>query len=131
VSVRVDPAAGPSSVDTFRARILRSKDKKAIKDILRDVSADLCGQTLTAIAGASGSGKTTLLNVIARRVKDQKFQQSGSVTYDDTAEKPTLEADSSMVGLAYVLQQDVLLPSLTVRETLRYAADLRLSTTKT
>ncbi|KIW10886.1 hypothetical protein PV08_10185 [Exophiala spinifera] len=131
VSVRVDPTAGPSSVDTFRARILRSKDKKAIKDILRDVSADLCGQTLTAIAGASGSGKTTLLNVIARRVKDQKFQQSGSVTYDDTAKKPTLEADSSMVGLAYVLQQDVLLPSLTVRETLRYAADLRLSTTKT
>ncbi|KAJ9617388.1 hypothetical protein H2204_013854 [Knufia peltigerae] len=132
VSVRVDPAAGPlfSSTDAFKAKILRSKDKPAIKDILRNVSADLSSQSLTAIAGASGSGKTTLLNVVARRVKDQKFQQSGSVTYD-TANKTTHDADLSKVGIAYVLQQDVLLPSLTVRETLRYAADLRLSTIKT
>ncbi|KAK5192289.1 hypothetical protein LTR92_007464 [Exophiala xenobiotica] len=133
VSVKVDPAAGSafSSVNAFKARILRSKMKPPIKDILHDVSADLPSQSLTAIVGASGSGKTSLLNVIARRIKDQKFQQFGSVTYEIPAGTSAQDNASLKVGMAYVLQQDILLPSLTVRETLRYAADLRLSTTRT
>ncbi|KAK5278410.1 hypothetical protein LTR40_009187, partial [Exophiala xenobiotica] len=133
VSVKVDPAVGSafSSVDAFKARILRSKMKPPIKDILHDVSADLPSQSLTAIVGASGSGKTSLLNVIARRTKDQKFQQFGSVTYEIPAGTSAQDNAFLKVGMAYVLQQDVLLPSLTVRETLRYAADLRLSTTRT
>ena len=132
VAVEVDPAAGSpfSSLDAFKAKILRSKVKPAVKDILRNVSADFPNSSLTAIVGASGSGKTTLLNIIAHRVKDQKFRQAGSVTYDAVADT-TSGAAVAMIGMAYVLQQDILLPTLTVRETLQYAADLRLSTTKT
>lgn len=132
VAVEVDPAAGSpfSSLNAFKAKILRSKVKPAVKDILKNVSADFSNSSLTAIVGASGSGKTTLLNVVANRIKDQKFRQAGSVTYEAVTD-PNSENAASKIGMAYVLQQDILLPTLTVRETLQYAADLRLSTTKT
>ncbi|EXJ95582.1 hypothetical protein A1O1_00704 [Capronia coronata CBS 617.96] len=135
VSVEVDPARGSpfSSIDSFKSRILRIKGNSSPKAILQDISADLPSRSLTAIVGASGSGKTTLLNVIAHRIKDERFRQSGAVTYDaeSLVEPEGQAAGPARVGVAYVLQQDVLLPTLTVRETLRYAADLRLSTTKT
>lgn len=133
VSVKVDPAAGSpfSSIEAFKAKVLRSKVRSPIKEILKDVSADLPSRSLTAIVGASGSGKTTLLNVIAQRIKDHKFQQAGNVSYEPFTKSPSPDAVPARVGMAYVLQQDVLLPTLTVRETLQYAADLRLSTTKT
>ena len=133
VSVRVDTAAGSpfTSIDALKSRILPRRSRPPIKDILKDVSADLPSRSLTAIVGASGSGKTTLLNIISHRVKDKKFQKFGTVTYESTSEPTSQNAASPKIGMAYVLQQDVLLPSLTVRETLRYAADLRLSATKT
>ncbi|EXJ89743.1 hypothetical protein A1O3_02810 [Capronia epimyces CBS 606.96] len=139
VSVKVDPAGGSlfSSIDAVKSRVLRSYAIPTIKDILNDVSADLPSRSLTAIVGASGSGKTTLLNVIAHRVKDKRLRQLGTVTYNSEAlaipngQDAGSGSGSARVGVAYVLQQDVLLPSLTVRETLQYAADLRLSTTKT
>ncbi|KAI1608991.1 ABC transporter-like protein [Exophiala viscosa] len=132
VAVEVDSTAGSpfSSLDAFKLKILRSKVKPAVKDILKNVSADFPNSSLTAIVGASGSGKTTLLNIIAHRIKDQKFRQAGSVTYEAVTDT-TSEAAAAKIGMAYVLQQDILLPTLTVRETLQYAADLRLSTTKT
>ena len=89
------------------------------KVILEDVDADLTSGTLTAIIGGSGSGKTTLLNVLSRRIASSQFKTAGSILYNGI---PKL----SRIRNAYVMQNDVLLPTLTVRETLRYAADLRL-----
>jgi ABC-type multidrug transport system ATPase subunit len=59
-----------------------------------------------------GSGKTTLLNTIARRVTSSKLEVTGQIVYSGVS--------------AYVMQQDILLAELTVRETLTYAANLRL-----
>jgi len=89
-----------------------------VKKILDNLSADMKTGTLTAILGGSGSGKTTLLNTIAHRVRSGKLEVSGSITYGGTTFSNTTSA--------YVMQQDLLLPTLTVRETLQYAADLRL-----
>ncbi|KAH0559872.1 hypothetical protein GP486_003609 [Trichoglossum hirsutum] len=89
------------------------------KPILDGVSADMPSGSLTAIVGASGSGKTTLLNTIAHRVTSRKLKVSGSATFNGNE-------DLRAVRSSYVMQQDVLLPALTVRETLQYAADLRL-----
>lgn len=123
ISVTLDPATlSPfSTAEIFKARFLRGA-KPPVKHILKDVSADFPARSLTAIIGASGSGKTTLLNIVSDRVKDKAFQRSGTVSYD-----PVDHGSHESIGMAYVLQQDVLLPTLTVRETLQYAADLRLS----
>lgn len=133
--MKVDPTGGSpfSSIEAFQSKILRRQTKPTIKEILKDISADLPCRSLTAIVGASGSGKTTLLNVISSRIKDKKFQQLGTVAYESSADRSRQDGTTAAtkIGMAYVLQQDVLLPSLTVRETLQFAADLRLSTTKT
>ncbi|KAM3551354.1 hypothetical protein MY1884_007764 [Beauveria asiatica] len=95
-----------------------------MKTLLHSVNADLAPGSLTAIIGGSGSGKTTLLNTMAERIVSSRLHQEGVVTFNG-------ETGVHTVRHAYVMQQDILLPTLTVRETLRYAADLRLpSTTK-
>jgi len=89
------------------------------KTILDDVSANIASGTLTAILGGSGSGKTTLLNTLARRtVASSKLEVTGETKYGG--------ANHQYVRMAYVMQQDLLRPDLTVRETLQFAADLRL-----
>ncbi|KAL2887560.1 hypothetical protein HOO65_050681 [Ceratocystis lukuohia] len=108
-----DPASYPDLIKS------RFKPQSQIKPLLQHVSASCCPGTLTAIIGGSGSGKTTLLNTVAERVTDSRLIVSGCVTVNG------LEGIHA-ARHAYVMQQDVLLPSLTVRETLMYAAALRL-----
>lgn len=57
--------------------------------------------------------------MLADRIHDSKLAISGELTFNRRADKNCHES-------AYVMQQDVLIPTLTVRETLQYAADLRL-----
>jgi ATP-binding cassette subfamily G (WHITE) protein 2 len=71
--------------------------------------------------GASGAGKTTLLNIIACKIPflpDKTEEVFGSATgkllANDTAYSFKTFGDFSN----YVMQEDVLLQSLTVRETL-------------
>ena len=89
------------------------------KTILHNVSANMPQGTLTAIIGSSGSGKTSMLNIMAHRMKGGRLSQTGNTYYNGSRHL-------SSVRSAYVLQQDVLAPTLTVRETLQYAAELRL-----
>ncbi|KAK0640847.1 ATP-binding cassette transporter [Cercophora newfieldiana] len=73
---------------------------------------------LTALMGASGAGKTTLLDVLAAR------KNIGVITGDILVDgaKPGKEFQR---GTSYAEQQDVHDPSQTVREALRFSADLR------
>lgn len=91
----------------------------ASKTIVDGISADMPAGSLTAILGESGSGKTTLLNTISRRLSSKSMQVFGTVTFNGNE-------DPNSVRSAYVMQDDILLPKLTVRETLSYAVDLRL-----
>lgn len=133
ISIKVDPASLSlfASLNALQARLFNKSAKFPPKQILRDVSTDLPSRSLTAIIGASGSGKTSLLNAISHRVKDKAFQKSGTVYYESLTPASNNGQSPSSTGMAYVMQQDVLLPSLTVRETLQFAADLRLSTSRT
>ncbi|GKT64117.1 ABC transporter [Colletotrichum tofieldiae] len=93
--------------------------KPSSKTLLHHVNASLRPGTLTAIIGGSGSGKTTLLNTMSERMISARLAQGGSITFNGNE-------GIHNARHAYVMQQDILLPTLTVRETLRYSADLRL-----
>ena len=72
--------------------------------------------------GPSGSGKTTLLNVLAHRNPGTRLDVSGNVIVNNsTVSNTDLQSISS-----YVEQEDALIGSLTVRETLDFAARLSL-----
>ncbi|CAI0402395.1 unnamed protein product [Linum tenue] len=90
------------------------------KDILNGITGCVNPGEVLALMGPSGSGKTTLLNLLGGRL-NQSNNRGGSVTYND---QPYSKSLKSRIG--FVTQDDVLFPHLTVRETLTYAALLRL-----
>ena len=75
---------------------------------------------MMAIMGSSGAGKTTVLDIIASKTKAGKVE--GEVLVN--GEKYSKSHFKRISG--YVDQEDTLIASLTVRETVMYAARLRL-----
>jgi ABC-type lipoprotein export system ATPase subunit len=94
------------------------KEKHEIK-ILKDVSGRILPGEMCALMGGSGCGKSTLLDVIAGRKTQGTI--TGDILFDGTERNATV-----MRASAYVMQDNVHYPTLTVRETLGYAAYLRL-----
>ncbi|KAG8014633.1 ATP-binding cassette sub-family G member 2 [Nibea albiflora] len=90
------------------------------KCILKDVSG-IMRPGINAIMGATGSGKTSLLDVIAGR-KDPAGLQQGKVLVDGKVVTSDLRLSS-----AYVVQDDILMGTLSVRENLLFSANLRLN----
>jgi ABC-type multidrug transport system ATPase subunit len=78
---------------------------------------------MMALMGPSGCGKTTLLNVLAQREASAKAQVSSVVLFNgQVPSQSTFRRLSS-----YVESEDALIGSLTVKETLYFAAQLSLS----
>jgi len=93
--------------------------KKSIKPILQDVSGYCESGQMLAIMGASGAGKTTLLNVLSGRAVGQI---SGKIKINGHEVSPKqIKAISS-----FVMQDDLLLHYLTVRETIAFSAKLKV-----
>ncbi|KAG0576967.1 hypothetical protein KC19_5G121800 [Ceratodon purpureus] len=76
--------------------------------------------SIQAIIGPSGSGKSTLLDALAGRLAPN-IKQTGDILLNGES-KSTLSYGTA----AYVTQEDVLLATLTVRESVMYSATLRL-----
>lgn len=74
--------------------------------------------------GASGAGKTTLLNIISDRI-------GGSGKIEGTIKANGKKLDEIHYGSysAYVMQDDVLLETMTVRESFMFSAKLRITGT--
>ena len=91
--------------------------------ILSNLAGRARAGSLVGLLGPSGCGKTTLLGVLAAdpATLSSAAHVTGSVTWDGSP-RPRW----GRRGVAYVPQFDFLLPSLTVAETLRYSARLRL-----
>ena len=92
--------------------------------VVTSVNAVIPPGKMTAILGASGAGKTTLLNAIAARLSGSA-RPTGQLFFNDLDVVP-LRNKGGGQRTAYVKQEEALLPYLTVRETLRYNAELRL-----
>jgi ABC-type multidrug transport system ATPase subunit/ABC-type multidrug transport system permease subunit len=94
--------------------------------ILQPITTEFQAGQLNVIMGPSGSGKTSLLNSIARRLHGSmgtKYKLGGTMSYNGAI--PSESVIRSVTS--FVTQDDdALMPSLTVRESLRFAAGLRL-----
>ena len=102
--------------------------KTAKIPILKPINTTFEPGILNVIMGPSGSGKTSLLNMMAHRLHstfNTRYQTAGTMLFGGAI--PTDAVVRSVVS--YVSQDDdALLPYLTVRETLHFAAGLRLPT---
>lgn len=100
--------------------------KLPAKTILSPINATFQAGMLNVIMGPSGSGKTSLLNSMALRLRNSigtKYRPLGKLAFNGA-----IPSDAVIRSVcSYVCQDDnALLPSLTVRETLQFAAGLRL-----
>ncbi|KAL8733181.1 MAG: hypothetical protein Q9181_003680 [Wetmoreana brouardii] len=119
LSVNVD--VSPGRIRAFAAAFRRRRQRpiETSKRILDHVSTSMPNGNLTAILGGSGSGKTTMLHALSNRVGGNRLHTTRDIRYNGNGR-------ISSIRSAYVMQNDVLIPTLTVRETLQYAAELRL-----
>lgn len=84
---------------------------------MKNVSGMAKAGEVTAIMGASGAGKTTLLNVLACRIpraENEVGHASGKIYANELQYK--FEEFGEFAN--YVMQDDILLQTLTVRETI-------------
>ncbi|KAE8661580.1 ABC transporter G family member 6 [Hibiscus syriacus] len=97
-----------------------SADTDADKTLLNEISGVARDGQIMAVLGASGSGKSTLIDALANRIAKESLK--GEVTLNGEA----LESRMLKVISAYIMQDDMLYPMLTVEETLMFAAEFRL-----
>lgn len=90
------------------------------KDVLRQVSGLVKPGQVMAIMGASGAGKTSLLDILARRHK------SGAISGQIYVNGRIVSSQEYKRVVGYVDQEDTLMSTLTVYETILYSALLRL-----
>lgn len=90
------------------------------KQVLSGVSGNVKSGQLMAIMGASGAGKSTFLDILAKKTK--RGVVTGEILVN--GRKMTREKFRRIVG--FVDQDDTLMPTLTVYETVLYSALLRL-----
>ncbi|XP_054028621.1 broad substrate specificity ATP-binding cassette transporter ABCG2 isoform X2 [Dryobates pubescens] len=92
--------------------------KTATKEVLRDVNG-IMRPGLNAILGPTGSGKSSLLDILAARKDPHGL--SGDILINGAPQPANFKCTSG-----YVVQDDVVMGTLTVRENLKFSAALRL-----
>ncbi|XP_022237581.1 ATP-binding cassette sub-family G member 1-like isoform X2 [Limulus polyphemus] len=89
------------------------------KIILNGISGEVVSGEMTAVMGPSGAGKSTLMNILTGYIT--KHVEGETLVNNTQRELSSFRRLSS-----YVMQDDFLLPQLTVKETLTVAANLKI-----
>ncbi|KAL8773366.1 MAG: hypothetical protein Q9209_001760 [Squamulea sp. 1 TL-2023] len=103
---------------------VKEANKTPPHPIISSIDGVVQAGEIMAIMGPSGSGKTTLLNVLAHRKGSRVLHVSGALNVNGSS---TSTSDFQLIS-SFVEQEDALIGSLTVRETLDFAARLSLPT---
>ncbi|RNF09696.1 ATP-binding cassette protein subfamily G, member 5 [Trypanosoma rangeli] len=105
---------------------LAAEEEAQARPILHRVNFTVHSGEVLAILGPSGAGKTTLLDLLS--VRRKQGVTTGTISFNGT---PITTAGAKFIKqyrniIGYVSQEDTLLPALTVRQTIEYAARLKL-----
>lgn len=103
-------------------------DELGQRVILKEASGSVASGSMIAFMGPSGSGKTTLLSVLVGAHVGKQVRVDGKVTLDgeDVSKSGGSKFSRFRRITGFVHQEDMLLPTLTVYESILYSAMLRL-----
>lgn len=103
----------------------RNREKKKI---LKEITASFRPGKVTAVMGSSGAGKTTLLSLLAGDSGNMGAGGDGKSFVDGQVMLNGSKTDLKQIGKVsgFVYQDDVILPTMTVREAIMMSARLRL-----
>lgn len=102
--------------------IIEGRKARPCATILTSTHGHIAAGQVLAMMGPSGSGKTTLLNALAHRLTAGNMNLSGTIKINEQ----TINAPELSRIARYVEQEDALIGSLTVRETIDFSARLAL-----
>ena len=97
-------------------------DAAGKKEILKDISFQLEGNTFVAVTGPNGGGKSTLAKVIAGIEKPT----SGQILYNGEDITGLSITERAKLGISYAFQQPVRFKGITVIDLIRLAAGRNL-----
>ncbi|KAJ2716534.1 hypothetical protein H4R19_000585 [Coemansia spiralis] len=103
---------------------VKNKEQNSMRSLLHGISGEVFPGEVIGLLGPSGAGKTTLLNILSGRIEGGVL--SGQVNFRGRKRVPGVFKRR----VAYVEQEDMMFPMLTVEETIMFAARLRLADRK-
>ena len=99
------------------------KKKRTTKKVLDGMTGAAMPRHFIALMGPTGSGKTSLLNCLSGRIPKKDGTLTGEILVDGKERNEKIYRSRQV---AYVMQEELLFPHLTVMETFMLHAKLRL-----
>ena len=108
---------------TYTVQIGNNKKQRTSTKVLDDMTGAAMPRHFVALMGPTGSGKTSLLNCLSGRIPKKDGTLTGEILVDGKARNEKIYRSRQV---AYVMQEELLFPHLTVMETFMLHAKLRL-----